>query len=137
VVPRMTLRYPSLNPVVEHFGTNYELNSGKGTITSYFGLMVGYHNVPLDSTGFRLVFCIHVRLSDTFNTEYYEPIGLGLLLRDLIGCIRRELKIRNFGGKTATIGRSAKQMSVVTVYLNVALSKNDRFTPLVLRVSEV
>jgi len=39
-------RHASFNPVVGRFGTNHELNSGKGTIASHFGLSVIYHNIP-------------------------------------------------------------------------------------------
>jgi len=47
VVPTMTLWYPSLNPVVGRFDTNYKLNMDKSTTTSHFGFIVRYHNVLL------------------------------------------------------------------------------------------
>jgi len=46
MVPSITLWYPSLNEVVRCFGTNHELNSSKGIITSHFGFTVD-HDVPI------------------------------------------------------------------------------------------
>jgi len=40
-------RTRTLNQIVRHFGTNHELNSGKGTINCYFRFIVGYHSAPL------------------------------------------------------------------------------------------
>jgi len=36
------LWYFTLNPVVGHFGTSCELDSGKGDVTSHFEFMVGW-----------------------------------------------------------------------------------------------
>jgi len=47
VASSMTLWYLSLYHVVGRFGTNDELNAGKGIITAHFGFMARYHNVPL------------------------------------------------------------------------------------------